>query len=110
MTAGRRRGRASDYAKFAPWLSQILDLTRQEADHLGHGGERYDALLDQYEPGMKTAEVRAMFEAIKPDLVALVQAIAAKGPDAVDDSVLKRDFDEEKQRAVRRTGRPRPGL
>lgn len=88
----------SDYAKFAPWLTQILDLTRQAADHLGHSGERYDALLDLYEPGMKTAEVRAMFETIKPDLVALVRKIATKGPGAVDDSVLRRDFDEEKQR------------
>ncbi len=76
---------AGDYAKFAPWLSQILDLTRQKADYLGHSGERYDALLDQFEPGMTTAEARSMFEAIKPDLVALVQAIAAKGPNAVDE-------------------------
>ena len=88
----------SDYGKFAPWLTQILDLTRQAADHLGHNGERYDALLDQYEPGMKTAEVRTMFDSIKPDLVELVRKIAAKGPNAIDDSVLRRDFDEEKQR------------
>ena len=94
--AGARE--ASDWQAFAPWLEQILDLTRQQADHLGHGGERYDALLDQYEPGMTTAQVRAMFEAIKPDSVVLVQAIAAQGPDAVDDSILFRDFDEEKQR------------
>lgn len=84
----------SDWQKFAPWLEQILDLARQTADHLGHGGERYDALLDQYEPGMTTADVRAMFDALKPELIALVQAIAEKGPEAVDDSVLKRDFDE----------------
>jgi carboxypeptidase Taq len=88
----------SDWSVFAPWLTQILDLTRQQADHLGHGGERYDALLDQYEPGMTTAEVRVMFEAIKPDLVALVQAVAAQGPNAVDDSVLHLAFDEEKQK------------
>jgi len=88
----------SDWGRFAPWLEQILDLTRQAADHLGHGGERYDALLDQYEPGMTTADARAMFEALKPDLVALVRAVAARGPGAVDDSVLHRDFDEEKQR------------
>ena len=88
----------SDWGRFAPWLEQILDLTRQTADHLGHGGDRYDALLDQYEPGMTAADVRAMFEAIKPDLVSLVQAVAAQGPGAVDDSVLCRDFDEEKQR------------
>ncbi len=86
-----------DWGEFAPWLTQILDLTRQTADHLGHGGERYDALLDQYEPGMTTAEVRAVFEAIKPDTVALVRRIAALGPDAVDDSALSADFEEAAQ-------------
>lgn len=88
---------ASGWKRFAPYLSQILDLTRQTADHLGHGGERYDALLDQYEPGTTTAEVRTLFEAIKPDTVALVQKIAALGPNAVDDSALSGGFDEAKQ-------------
>ena len=94
------RARAeSDWGRFAPWLEQILDLTRQTADHLGHSGERYDALLDQFEPGMTTEDVRTMFDAIKPDLVALVKAVADLGPGAVDDSVLHRAFDEEKQRS-----------
>ena len=88
----------SSYALFAPWLSQILGLSRQVADCLGHDGDRYDALLDQYEPGMKTAEVRSMFGRIKPALVSLVRKIAEKGPNAVDASLLHLDFDEEKQR------------
>jgi len=90
---------ASDWGGFAPWLEQILDLTRQQADHLGHGGERYDALLDQYEPGMTTAQVRAMFDALQPATVSLVRRIAERGPQAIDDSVLHRDFDEEEQEA-----------
>ena len=88
---------SSDWGKFAPWLSQILDLTRETADYLGHGGERYDALLDQYEPGMTTAQVRTLFEALKPETVKLVQAVAAQGPGAVDDSGLKREFAEAAQ-------------
>ena len=93
----------SDWASFAPWLSQILELTRQTADHLGNGGERYDALLNQYEPGATAAEVRALFEAIKPDTVALVQKIAALGPDAVDASVLTRFYDEDTQKSFGET-------
>ena len=67
MSSGPRRGRRAISASSPPGCRRILDLTRQVADHRGHDGERYDALLDQFEPGMKTAEVRAMFEAIKPD-------------------------------------------
>jgi len=88
---------ASDFGHFAPWLSRILDLTRQAADHLGHGGERYDALLDQYEPGMTTADARALFDALKPDTVALVKSIAALEPNAVDASVLAREYAEDRQ-------------
>jgi carboxypeptidase Taq len=94
---------ASDYSKFAPWLSRILDLTRQEADFLGHGGERYDALLDQYEPGTTTAEVRALFDAIKPTTVALVKSIPKLGPEALDASVLTRDYAEAAQQAFGET-------
>ena len=56
----------NDYARFAPWLAKILGLTRSVADHLGYAECRYDALLDQYEPGMKTSQVREMFDTLKP--------------------------------------------
>ena len=86
----------NDYARFAPWLEKNLDLTRQVAGHLGYdGGEMYDALLNQYEPGMKTAEVRAMFEAVKPTLVELVRAVSAQGQP--EDTILTRAFPEDAQ-------------
>lgn len=89
---------ASDFSRFAPWLEKVLDLNRQVAGHLGYQDEMYDALLDQYEPGMKTAQVRSLFEAVKPTLVGLVKDIAAQGPDAVDDSILAREFPEDRQK------------
>ncbi|MBV9850943.1 MAG: carboxypeptidase M32 [Armatimonadetes bacterium] len=99
----------SDYPRFAPWLERILDLTRQVAQHLGYQDVMYDALLDLYEPGMKTREVRAMFDALRPAQVALVQAIIAKGPDLIDASPLQLDYDEATQtqfglEVVRRLG------
>ncbi len=86
-----------DYARFAPWLEQILDLTRQVAGHLGYDEVMYDALLDLYEPGMKAREARAMFDAIKPALVSLVKDVVAKGPGYIDDAMLQRDYDEATQ-------------
>jgi len=90
---------ASDYGKFAPWLEQIIGLSREVAELRGYKGSIYDALLDEYEPGMTASDVQGMFQAIKPASVALVKAIAAQGPGAVDDSVLRRDFDEARQEA-----------
>ena len=70
------RARADeDFAAFAPTLTQVLDLTRQKAAALADGGDDdndlYDALLDDYEPGAKAADLALMFAAMRPVLVAL---------------------------------------
>ncbi|MGR3485108.1 MAG: carboxypeptidase M32 [Paracoccaceae bacterium] len=64
---------ADDFAAFAPTLAEVLDLRRQEAAALG--GDPYDALLNDYEPGATAASLSAMFDALRPRLVALRAAI-----------------------------------
>jgi carboxypeptidase Taq len=87
---------ASAWKPFSPYLARIFDLQRQLADALGYGDRMYDALLDKFEPDMKTAQVQAVFDAIKPEVISLVKAIGAKG-NAVGDEVLHREYDEQKQ-------------
>ncbi|MDO5657629.1 MAG: carboxypeptidase M32 [Paracoccus sp. (in: a-proteobacteria)] len=64
-----------DVAAFLPTLSNILMLKREEAAHLAEGrvgeGALYDALLDDYEPGATSAQIGAMFDAMRPRLVRL---------------------------------------
>ena len=55
-------------------------------------------LLDDFEPGMKTAEVRAVFDELKEGLVPLVAEIAERA-DAVDDSLLRRRLPDRRQQA-----------
>lgn len=88
---------ANDYGAFAPWLERIVDLERRTAEALGYEERLYDALLDQYEPGMTSRRLDEIFGELKRQTVPLVQAIA-ENADAVDASVLQRDYDEEKQR------------
>jgi carboxypeptidase Taq len=85
------------FEDFRPSLEKIFDLARQAAEYLGYTDHIYDALLDQFEPGMKTAQVRAIFDELKEDLVPLVHAISER-LDAVDDAILHQGFDEDKQR------------
>ena len=66
---------ASDYASFRPWLDRNLELRRQYIDCFDPADEEYDILLDDYEPGMKTAEVRTVFDRIKPELIALAAEV-----------------------------------
>ncbi|QRZ14658.1 carboxypeptidase M32 [Paracoccus methylovorus] len=56
---------------FLPVLNDILMLKREEAAALADGGDLYDALLDDYEPGTTQAEIAALFDAMRPRLVAL---------------------------------------
>ncbi|NIO71197.1 MAG: carboxypeptidase M32, partial [Anaerolineae bacterium] len=86
----------SNYPHFQPHLQKIVDLNIQMAEALGYKDRLYDALLDLFEPEMKTAQVARIFDELKAELVPLVRAIAEK-KDAVDDAILFRDYDEEKQ-------------
>ena len=88
----------NDYPSFAPWLEKIVELNRQVADYLGYEDCRYDALLDRFEPGMKTAAVRQVFDSLRTELVPLVQQVLERA-DSVDDSLLHQEYDLGKQRS-----------
>ena len=78
------RARADrDFAAFAPALARNIELKREEAACLADG-DPYDALLDQYEPGAKAADLSPLLESMRPRLTALRQRIAEKpAPDAL---------------------------
>ncbi|AWN23931.1 carboxypeptidase [Deinococcus irradiatisoli] len=87
----------NDFAHFAPYLQRVLDLTRQYAELSGYAEHPYDALLDDYEPGMKTAQVRRIFADLRERTLPLLRAIVAAG-DATDYGVLSRPFPASAQR------------
>jgi carboxypeptidase Taq len=91
----------NDYAQFQPWMTQTIELCQELADYYGYEDEKYDALLDQYETGMKTAEVRTIFDATKAALVPLRQAIDDRGT-AVSDALVHQKFDIDKQKEFAR--------
>ena len=64
-----------DVAHFLPSLTRILSLKREEAACLSEGRAAYDALLDDYEPGASAESLSAMFDAMRPRLVALRAAV-----------------------------------
>jgi carboxypeptidase Taq len=88
----------SDYASFMPYLEKTVELRRRYAECFD-ADEPYDALLDDYEPGMKAAEVREVFDVLKPELIGLVRAVADR-QEQVDNSFLKGSFSVERQREL----------
>ena len=66
---------AEDVAAFLPMLQKVVDLRKEEAAAVAGNADPYDALLDDYEPGATGASLAAMFDALRPRLVALRAAI-----------------------------------
>jgi carboxypeptidase Taq len=69
----------SDFQSFLPHLRNAIALRHRYIDCFDVGDEPYDILLDDFERGMKTSEVRQVFERLKAEQVPLVQAIADQG-------------------------------
>ncbi len=85
-----------DFGLFQPHLEKIVDLTIQKAEAWGYEEHIYDALLDEYEPEMKSSQVAPIFKHVRQATVPLVQAIQEQS-NAVDDSALHQYFDPQKQ-------------
>lgn len=62
---------ADDFAAFKPVLEEVVKLRREEASALADGGDLYDALLDDYEPGITGGDIQTLFDAMRPRLVTL---------------------------------------
>jgi len=97
-TAWQKARKESDFVQFAPHLERLLDLKRQVAQHVGWTTGPYDALMDEFEPGARSADIQTVFDGVKAELVPLVAAIksARRKPD---ESVLKRHCPQSAQAA-----------
>jgi carboxypeptidase Taq len=93
--AWRTARETNDYAVFAPYLTRLIDLNVRRADALGYEEQRYDALLDQFEPGLKTSTVADVFGRLRAALVPIVHALAERTPP--DDRCLRGPFDRDRQ-------------
>ena len=91
----REARRDDDFAAFAPALSHTYALKRQMADHLGYAESPYDALLDQFEPGMTAAQVETLFAPLREQTLALMARIQAAPQ--VNVSVVEGEWDADKQ-------------
>lgn len=75
---------AEDVAAFLPTLSRVIALKREEAAAIAEGGDLYDALLDDYEPGATADWIAGIFGRMRPRLVALREKLlAAPAPQAL---------------------------
>jgi carboxypeptidase Taq len=87
----------SDFASFLPALERAIELRLQYIACFDDVDEPYDVLLDDFEPETTTAEVTAIFDELKPEVVPL---IAALRDEEVDDAFLTGTFPVDRQEAI----------
>lgn len=78
--AWRSQRPANDWAGYAENLREVVRLAREEARCLSAvtGLAPYDALMDQYEPGMRSAEVDRVFGDLRQWLPGLIRDVLEK--------------------------------
>ena len=67
--------RENNFALFAPHLEEVLQLVRDKAALLGQALNLppYDALVDEFSPGIGTADIDAIFKALSRRLPAMIR-------------------------------------
>ncbi len=91
--------RNNSFAEFLPALQQIVRLKQTAADHLASGGDRYEALIDEYEPGVQISELATLFDELRAPLVQLVEQCQERSVQARVD-LLERCYPIEAQRQL----------
>jgi carboxypeptidase Taq len=75
--AWRRQRPANDWTGFVENFRPVLALAREEAALLADqtGLSKYDAMMDRFEPGMKSAQVDRVFGDVRQWLPGLIQQV-----------------------------------
>jgi len=75
----REAKRESNFDKFKPHLTKIVELERVIADKLGYEGHPYNALLDLYEEGFTVNDADEVFNNLLPNLKSVLDKIRSEG-------------------------------
>jgi len=66
---------ASDFALFRPHLAEVVDLVREIANLIGYKESPYDALVEEYEPGLTASALRPILGELRRELVAFLKEL-----------------------------------
>lgn len=81
----------SDFNMFLPYYTEIFEYLKKFAEYYGYEKHPYDALLEDFEPGMTVDELDKFFSELRAEIVPLLKEIEmAKSKQAFDESFLNR--------------------
>ncbi|TCP31532.1 carboxypeptidase Taq [Scopulibacillus darangshiensis] len=88
----------SDFKMLEPYLDKIVDFKHLFVDYWGHDGNKYNTLLDLYEPGMTVDVIDRVFGQLRDGIIPLVQEVA-EAADQPETNFLYKPFPKGQQRA-----------
>lgn len=88
----------NDFSLLRPYLEKIVDFKRNFIRYWGVGTNKYDALLDLYEPGLTVETIDRVFGKLRQGIIPLVQVVGAS-EEQPESSFLSVHFPAEKQKA-----------
>ncbi|HTL57180.1 MAG TPA: carboxypeptidase M32 [Candidatus Limnocylindrales bacterium] len=91
----------SNFKIFKPHLEKLLELNRRRADGWGFVDTPYDALLAEFEPGTRTAQIRTLFGELRPALAPILEAARARSA-AIPKDLLHGNYPVAAQQALNR--------
>jgi carboxypeptidase Taq len=93
--------KASDFSAFRPHLEKMVGYARTFAEYYGYEEHPYDALIEDFEPGMTRRKLSEVIEPLRAELVPFLKRLLEDGkkPDAL---LLEGRFDVDTQRRLAR--------
>ncbi len=88
---------ASDFSMFQPYLEKIVEMTKKFITYWGYTENKYNTLLDMYEPGITVDILDQVFSELREKIVPLVQRIK-ESESKPNTQFLYHHFPKEKQR------------
>ncbi|PAE24492.1 carboxypeptidase M32 [Bacillus sp. 7894-2] len=88
---------SSDFEMFQPYLEKLVEMNKRFISYWGYEGNKYNTLLDMYEPGVTVETLDQVFGQLREKIVPLVQQIS-ESQNKPDTSFLFEHFAKDKQR------------
>lgn len=88
----------SDFALFQPYLEKLVEFNKRFVDYWGYEGNKYNTLLDMYEPGLTVDVIDRVFGQLRESIVPLLKAVTESSHQP-ETSFLFEPFPAHKQRA-----------
>jgi carboxypeptidase Taq len=90
-----------DFETFAPYLEELVELRREQAEHIDPDRNPYEVLFEEYEPCLSLEQAEDILDTLKETLVPMIDEIRESGTDITTDAFTG-EFDTDAQEELSR--------